>query len=152
MGERRQPPLENVFLKALSAALGQRWKALSYRSRKFRLESSLDSRGGVTFERLDFEINLDLSGRSQVRFTAWEDSQSWIWMGRLKKNAGWIYKVESHCNLWGLPASEIVQRIEATIRMSPFEDRTSTPEDVAQLEKIWIPSVAEANRSKRKRR
>jgi hypothetical protein len=146
------PGFENLFLKSIADSLVKRRKAICYRCDKVELSRAMDLKGDVPFERLDLEIRFGAHGSTRLHFTAWEDSMAWVWVGNHKKKVGWVFEIKLHTDLWNLAPRDIIQRIEDTIALSPWEARSADAQDQLQLEKVWHSEERPAEQRRRKRR
>jgi hypothetical protein len=144
------PDFVNIFLQSVADALVKRRKAISYRLDRLEITRTTDLKGNVPFERLNLVMRPH--GRTSFHFTAWEDSMAWVWVGNRKKTGGWIFEIKLHTDLWNLAPRDIVQRIEDTIFLCPWEARPADVQDQLGLEKIWNSVERLAEQRKRKRR
>jgi len=139
-------------LKSIADTLVKRRRAMCYRCDRVELSRTTDLKGDVTFERLNLEMRFGAHGSTRLHSTAWEDSMAWVWVGHHKKNVGWVFEIKLHTDLWNLAPGDIVQRIEATTSLSPWEARSADAQDQLRLEKVWHSEQRRAEQRRRKRR
>ena len=143
------PAFENRFLKSIVVAFLRRRKAICTRLDSVDMAGTIDLKGEVRFERLD--LRMKLRANTRLTFTAWEDSMAWVWLGRRKKNAGWIFDISLHVDLWNVAAEDIVRRIEATMSLCPWEEKSSGAEEERSLIQVWTPTAKPAMGKKSRR-